>query len=217
MRSGSTDGVSIFDPYPIINQTQLHLDKCTQEVIVAILVINESIHPALTPIYFSHSLSLSHSHCPISLSLSISPSTLSLSSLSFSSVSLQKTHVPYRDSKMTRILQDSLGGNCRTTIIICCSPSVYNEAETKSTLMCVERETHTHTHTHTLSHSLSLTFTHTHTHAHTHTAPCHPTIRPKPWQDPPTLLHYNQPRKPVSKEQTERERERERERDRQRD
>lgn len=40
---------------------------------------------------------------------------------------------------MTRILQDSLGGNCRTTIIICCSPSVYNEAETKSTLMFGQR------------------------------------------------------------------------------
>ncbi|XP_062389638.1 kinesin heavy chain [Sardina pilchardus] len=50
-----------------------------------------------------------------------------------------KAHVPYRDSKMTRILQDSLGGNCRTTIIICCSPSVYNEAETKSTLMFGQR------------------------------------------------------------------------------
>ncbi|KAM4560684.1 kinesin heavy chain-like isoform 1-T1 [Fundulus diaphanus] len=50
-----------------------------------------------------------------------------------------KTHVPYRDSKMTRILQDSLGGNCRTTIIICCSPSVYNEAESKSTLMFGQR------------------------------------------------------------------------------
>ncbi|XP_030265216.1 LOW QUALITY PROTEIN: kinesin heavy chain [Sparus aurata] len=50
-----------------------------------------------------------------------------------------KSHVPYRDSKMTRILQDSLGGNCRTTIIICCSPSVYNEAETKSTLMFGQR------------------------------------------------------------------------------
>uniref|UniRef100_A0A8B9L0X8 Kinesin-like protein n=1 Tax=Astyanax mexicanus TaxID=7994 RepID=A0A8B9L0X8_ASTMX len=49
------------------------------------------------------------------------------------------THVPYRDSKMTRILQDSLGGNCRTTIIICCSPSVFNEAETKSTLMFGQR------------------------------------------------------------------------------
>ncbi|TSM60552.1 Kinesin heavy chain isoform 5C [Bagarius yarrelli] len=51
----------------------------------------------------------------------------------------KKTHVPYRDSKMTRILQDSLGGNCRTTIIICCSPSVFNEAETKSTLMFGQR------------------------------------------------------------------------------
>ncbi|XP_041740287.1 kinesin heavy chain [Coregonus clupeaformis] len=50
-----------------------------------------------------------------------------------------KTHVPYRDSKMTRILQDSLGGNCRTTIIICASPSIYNECETKSTLMFGQR------------------------------------------------------------------------------
>ncbi|XP_044159375.1 LOW QUALITY PROTEIN: kinesin heavy chain [Bufo gargarizans] len=50
-----------------------------------------------------------------------------------------KSHVPYRDSKMTRILQDSLGGNCRTTIIICCSPSIFNEAETKSTLMFGQR------------------------------------------------------------------------------
>ncbi|XP_039255944.2 kinesin heavy chain-like isoform X1 [Styela clava] len=47
----------------------------------------------------------------------------------------KKTHIPYRDSKMTRILQDSLGGNCRTTIFICCSPASYNESETKSTLL----------------------------------------------------------------------------------
>eukprot|EP00063_Salmo_salar_P031449 XP_014006284.1 PREDICTED: kinesin heavy chain isoform 5C-like [Salmo salar] len=40
---------------------------------------------------------------------------------------------------MTRILQDSLGGNCRTTIIICASPSIYNECETKSTLMFGQR------------------------------------------------------------------------------
>uniref|UniRef100_A0AAX7V347 Kinesin-like protein n=1 Tax=Astatotilapia calliptera TaxID=8154 RepID=A0AAX7V347_ASTCA len=50
-----------------------------------------------------------------------------------------KTHVPYRDSKMTRILQDSLGGNCRTTMFICCSPSSYNDTETKSTLMFGQR------------------------------------------------------------------------------
>uniref|UniRef100_A0A8U8BDQ2 Kinesin heavy chain n=1 Tax=Geospiza parvula TaxID=87175 RepID=A0A8U8BDQ2_GEOPR len=48
-------------------------------------------------------------------------------------------YVPYRDSKMTRILQDSLGGNCRTTMFICCSPSSYNDQETKSTLMFGQR------------------------------------------------------------------------------
>uniref|UniRef100_A0A674B442 Kinesin-like protein n=1 Tax=Salmo trutta TaxID=8032 RepID=A0A674B442_SALTR len=48
-------------------------------------------------------------------------------------------YIPYRDSKMTRILQDSLGGNCRTTIVICASPSAYNESETKSTLMFGQR------------------------------------------------------------------------------
>ncbi|CAH2001133.1 unnamed protein product [Acanthoscelides obtectus] len=45
-----------------------------------------------------------------------------------------KSHIPYRDSKLTRILQESLGGNARTTIVICCSPASFNEAETKSTL-----------------------------------------------------------------------------------
>nr|XP_018264092.1 kinesin [Kwoniella dejecticola CBS 10117]OBR86250.1 kinesin [Kwoniella dejecticola CBS 10117] len=46
----------------------------------------------------------------------------------------KSSHVPYRDSKLTRILQESLGGNSRTTLIINCSPATYNEAETLSTL-----------------------------------------------------------------------------------
>ncbi|GAN05352.1 kinesin heavy chain [Mucor ambiguus] len=46
----------------------------------------------------------------------------------------KSSHVPYRDSKLTRILQESLGGNSRTTLIINCSPSSYNEAESISTL-----------------------------------------------------------------------------------
>ena len=45
-----------------------------------------------------------------------------------------KTHIPYRDSKLTRILQESLGGNAKTTVVICCSPASFNESETKSTL-----------------------------------------------------------------------------------
>ena len=51
----------------------------------------------------------------------------------------QKPHIPYRDSKLTRILQESLGGNARTTIVICCSPASYNESESKSTLQFGQR------------------------------------------------------------------------------
>lgn len=43
-------------------------------------------------------------------------------------------HVPYRDSKLTRILQESLGGNSRTSLIVNCSPADINMAETISTL-----------------------------------------------------------------------------------
>lgn len=44
------------------------------------------------------------------------------------------THIPYRDSKLTRVLQESLGGNSKTSLIITCSPSPYNAHETLSTL-----------------------------------------------------------------------------------
>lgn len=43
-------------------------------------------------------------------------------------------HIPYRDSKLTRILTDSLGGNSKTCLIVTCSPSSYNLTETVSTL-----------------------------------------------------------------------------------
>eukprot|EP01061_Rhynchopus_euleeides_P018007 TRINITY_DN29801_c0_g1_i2.p1 TRINITY_DN29801_c0_g1~~TRINITY_DN29801_c0_g1_i2.p1 ORF type:complete len:866 (+),score=393.79 TRINITY_DN29801_c0_g1_i2:153-2750(+) len=49
------------------------------------------------------------------------------------------THVPYRDSKLTRLLQDSLGGNSRTSLIICGSMSEYNQHETLSTMRFGQR------------------------------------------------------------------------------
>eukprot|EP00210_Caulerpa_lentillifera_P004805 g4587.t1 len=43
-------------------------------------------------------------------------------------------HVPYRDSKLTRVLQNCIGGNSQTTLIICCSPAKSNLHETLSSL-----------------------------------------------------------------------------------
>jgi hypothetical protein len=51
----------------------------------------------------------------------------------------KSTHVPYRDSKLTRALQESLGGNAKTCLIITCSPSIFNHQETLSTLRFGER------------------------------------------------------------------------------
>eukprot|EP00347_Sterkiella_histriomuscorum_P016618 403352497 len=48
-------------------------------------------------------------------------------------------HIPYRDSKLTRILQDSLGGNSRTTMIACVSPAESNYEETLNSIKYASR------------------------------------------------------------------------------
>ena len=48
-------------------------------------------------------------------------------------------HIPYRDSKLTRLLQDSLGGNTKTVMIAAISPSDFNYDETLSTLRYASR------------------------------------------------------------------------------
>ena len=50
-----------------------------------------------------------------------------------------RTHVPYRDSKLTRMLEDSLGGNCRTTMMAMISPALEAMVETLSTLKFANR------------------------------------------------------------------------------
>ncbi len=51
----------------------------------------------------------------------------------------KKKHIPFRDSKLTRILQESLGGNSKTTMICACSPHSFNIEETVSTLKFGQR------------------------------------------------------------------------------
>mmetsp|Transcript_24557 Transcript_24557/g.17276 ORF Transcript_24557/g.17276 Transcript_24557/m.17276 type:complete len:120 (-) Transcript_24557:72-431(-) len=51
-----------------------------------------------------------------------------------SALSDGKTHIPYRDHILTKLMKDSLGGTAKTLMFVNCSPSVYNEAETKNSL-----------------------------------------------------------------------------------
>ncbi len=48
-------------------------------------------------------------------------------------------HVPYRDSQLTRLLQESLGGNCKTRLVVACSPHPFNFEETLSSLRFGQR------------------------------------------------------------------------------
>jgi hypothetical protein len=56
----------------------------------------------------------------------------------------KKRHVPYRDSKLTRLLQNSFGGNSITSLILCCSSNSYNVLETLSTLRFGDRANKVH-------------------------------------------------------------------------
>ncbi|CAJ0597612.1 unnamed protein product [Cylicocyclus nassatus] len=54
-------------------------------------------------------------------------------------VDVKSTHIPYRNSKLTRLLQDSLGGNSKTVMIANIGPASYNYDETLSTLRYANR------------------------------------------------------------------------------
>ena len=51
----------------------------------------------------------------------------------------KKNHIPYRNSKLTRLLKFSLGGNCKTVMIVCVSPSSQHFDETQNTLRYANR------------------------------------------------------------------------------
>ncbi|KAI9505274.1 P-loop containing nucleoside triphosphate hydrolase protein [Coemansia spiralis] len=56
-----------------------------------------------------------------------------------SQLTKRAVHVPYRDSKLTRLLQDSLGGNSQTIMLACISPSDKNSNESLNTIRYANR------------------------------------------------------------------------------
>lgn len=68
----------------------------------------------------------------------------SLSALSnvIMALTTKKQHIPYRDSQLTRLLTHALGGNSKTAIILCCTSSDENLAETIQTLQFGQRALH---------------------------------------------------------------------------
>ncbi|EGZ10256.1 hypothetical protein PHYSODRAFT_522096 [Phytophthora sojae] len=70
---------------------------------------------------------------------SINQSLSALGNVISALVNPKRTHIPYRDSKLTRLLQDSLGGNTRTVVIATISPSESAIDETISTLQFADR------------------------------------------------------------------------------
>jgi hypothetical protein len=69
----------------------------------------------------------------------INQSLSSLGNVISALASKHRPHIPYRDSKLTRILQDSLGGNTRTILLSCVTPSLVHATETISTLQFTDR------------------------------------------------------------------------------
>ncbi|RNA27336.1 kinesin KIF3B isoform X2 [Brachionus plicatilis] len=69
----------------------------------------------------------------------ISRSYLALGNVISALTDDKSTHIPYRDSKLTRLLQDSLGGNSKTVMVATIGPASYNFEETLTTLRYAKR------------------------------------------------------------------------------
>lgn len=56
-----------------------------------------------------------------------------------SALAAKRPHIPYRDSKLTKLLETSIGGNCRTALLVCAGPAAENAGETLGSLEFASR------------------------------------------------------------------------------
>ena len=71
--------------------------------------------------------------------ININQSLTTLGNVISALIDNKSQHIPYRDSKLTRLLQDSLGGNTKTVMVANIGPADYNYDETISTLRYAHR------------------------------------------------------------------------------
>ena len=69
----------------------------------------------------------------------INTSLLALGNVIQALTSAGVSHVPFRNSVLTRILQESIGGNCKTSLVVCASPADGDVTETLSSLRFASR------------------------------------------------------------------------------
>ena len=105
-------------------------------MIVNIINKTKALHGKLFIVDLAGSEKISKTNCQ---GLNIEEAKLINKSLSqlgliIKALTTNTSHIPYRSSKLTRLLAESLGGNSRTSLILTCSPSLYNINETLSTL-----------------------------------------------------------------------------------
>lgn len=75
---------------------------------------------------------VSHHFCTLSTCLAACFSVIN-------ALACNEKHIPYRDSKLTRLLSEALGGVCKTSFIACVSPCAGSTTESTSTLRYAER------------------------------------------------------------------------------
>ncbi|KAL7673157.1 hypothetical protein ACOME3_008027 [Neoechinorhynchus agilis] len=121
--------------------TKMNVKSSRSHSILIIEIDNMSIRSRLYMIDLAGSERLSKSGSIGDRMSEATKINLALSALTnvILALTTRRPHIPYRDSKLTRLLKDSLGGTADVTVIATCGPASYNYEETLQTIKYAQR------------------------------------------------------------------------------
>ncbi|KAL9653853.1 hypothetical protein ABK040_012914 [Willaertia magna] len=126
-----------------ISQTQMNRNSSRSHTIFSLLITqldtrkSQKIYSKLNVVDLAGSEKVSKTEATgvrLEEAKNINKSLATLSKVISCLTDKNSSHIPYRESKLTKLLQDAIGGNSRTALLVNCSPSNFNEEETTSTL-----------------------------------------------------------------------------------